>query len=522
MYYSKNGNFDLDETGVLRPPLDDPYDLMRRSRLIEPRSRARSISPHRQSNQRDTRSQSVIRNNKDRKASTDTVSRTEWFDTETQSYDENSRNPRASFSVAQTNDWLAETSPEEPRNAQGRVVRVAKKPRTWQENSSSTRTQENSRRKPEEENWTDVTTSNTNGNTTSDSRKSILECDVNPYHLVQKQIRDEDDLSDDLSDNALELEESQSSSLFDPSKVKSIERLPNRSSVAAIGGQRIRVFNEPREISDEDETSSPVTRIPIPKISPKRPPRRAKETRATLKSILRRGKADGKRKNVLFNVNNVIFAPEKPAELVINNRRNNRNSISVCKDSPNDNVEEPIVPDEQIPERPKFITIPNIRDPKRSTRVHEPKIVPEVKCNPAVEKLKIEQFATSRKPEVPVRNSSRRDSRIVDEMRSLSDSTLTEASVDAPSASSGKSETRSIASEDYNPDKNKTRVNGSETSLETIRPEDETELEIEIEELENRLPEIDLEEKELIRKSGGKLKKYLTDLLIDFFLSLFF
>lgn len=495
--------------GVLRSSVDDPYDVMRRSRLVEPRSRARSISPHRHSNQRDSRSQSIARSGKDRKvAATDVaVSRTEWFDNDSTCFDESSRKLRGSFNgSSSTDDWLEEKTPEDPRNAPGRVVRVAKKPRNWQDANSSARSTETPRRKPEE-------------TASKDSRKSILECDVNPYLLVKKQMRDEDDLSDDLSDNALELEEVPSSSLFDPSKVKSIERVPNRNAVAAIGGQRIRVFSEPREISDEEEPGAPVTRIPIPKISPKRPPRRAKETRTTVKSILKRDKTDGRRKNVLFNINNVIFAPEKPPELMMTSRRTSRTSVNGCKDSVVESIEEqPIIPEEQIPERPKFITIPNIRDPKRSTRVHEPKIVPDVKSAPVIEKLKIDHIVASRRPEVPARNSSKRDNKsaadaTAEETRSLSDSTLTEVSVDRSSCSTY-SESKSIAIDD-NADSGKTRVGGSETSLETIRLEDETELEIEIEELGDRLPEIGTEDKELLLKSGGKFRVSLFSIFLN-------
>lgn len=165
--------------------------------------------------------------------------------------------------------------------------------------------------------------------TTTDSRKSILECDVNPYLLLknqQQRKQDEDELSDELSDNALEHDlHRPRSSLFDPSKVKSIERMANRSSVAAIGGQTIRVFNEPnREPSDEEEptvTQPALTRIPIPKISPKRPPRRLKEAKNAVKSILKRTDksvfAEPRRKTVLFNVDNVILAPEKPVDMCL-------------------------------------------------------------------------------------------------------------------------------------------------------------------------------------------------------------
>lgn len=223
------------------------------------------------------------------------------------------------------------------RSQPGRIVRVPNhsvKSRSWQPSSSSSSSSlsHQSKQQPDEE------TSSTTTTTSGDSRKSILECDVNPYLLLknqQQRKQDEDDLSDDLSDNALEheLQHSSSSShkstgnLFDPSKVKSIERIPNRSSVAAIGGQRIRVFNEPREPSDEEDGQSALqptlTRIPIPKISPKRPPRRLKEAKNVLKSILKRADklplftGEAKRKSVLFNVDNVILAPEKPADICL-------------------------------------------------------------------------------------------------------------------------------------------------------------------------------------------------------------
>ena len=209
-------------------------------------------------------------------------------------------------------DWTSKKSStsQDLRPPPGRLVRIppCKPPNrnNWQSTPSSTQSKH-------EEETSSVTTT-----TSNDSRKSILECDVNPYFLLKNQQyrKDEDDLSDDLSDNALE---QPNSNLFDPSKVKSIERIPNRSSVAAIGGQRIRVFNEIREPSDEDDlTLQPtLTRIPIPKISPKRPPRRLKEAKNALKSILKRASDQNifqqyKRKSVLFNVDNVILAPEKP------------------------------------------------------------------------------------------------------------------------------------------------------------------------------------------------------------------
>ena len=85
--------------------MDDPYDQMRRNRLVEPRTRARSISPHRPLSQRDPRSQSVARNErKERKGSIEgTSSRSEWFDKEgSGSFGEEAtgRRQRASFAGA--------------------------------------------------------------------------------------------------------------------------------------------------------------------------------------------------------------------------------------------------------------------------------------------------------------------------------------------------------------------------------------------------------------------------------------
>lgn len=347
-------------TGMLRPTVDDPYDLMRRNRL-EPRSRARSTSPHRQAASRDSRSQSVIaRNLKDWK-NPEPVSRTEWFDTEPNFEEPKEKSPKE-------NEWLDKPKPEDPRVVPGRLVRVPKKPKpvTWQDTSV-------------EDKWQEVT---------ADTRKSILECDVNPYLLVKKQSKDEDNLSDDLSDNALEHEDPPSS-LFDPSKVKSIERIPKRSGVAAIGGQRIRVFNEPREISDEDE---PPTRIPIPKVSPKRPPRRLKETRAVLKSILKRGKNhEPKRKNVLFNVDNVIFAPEKPVDNTPS-RKTSKSSINSFKEE-EPHQEPPTFDEDQLKPPQKFISIPNIRDFKK-----QPERSKVVKAStPLTQKVKIDKFVPSKK-----------------------------------------------------------------------------------------------------------------------------
>lgn len=327
----------------------------------------------------------------------------------------------------------------------------------------------------------------------ADLRKSILECDVNPYLLLKKQ-RDEDDLSDDLSDNALEQDDLRTmSSLFDSSKVKSIERIPNRSAVAAIGGQRIRVFNEAfRKISDDDDDDDdappPVTRIPIPKVSPKRPPRRLKEARQTLKSILKRGRViESKRKNVLFNVDNMIFAPEKPSEATRLSwskigRIANCNKEQRISNPGFEREEAPIVSQEQQ-EKHKFITIPNIRDPKMDRiRFKEPRIVPEVKKTtpPGLDRIKIDKFVPSRKPSRPVASKK-------DEISNVQRSSLNASSKIVTREEEG-------------------TLSGERRLLDesTARLEDETELEIEIEELKDRLPCIAVDEKDLILKSEGK------------------
>ncbi|XP_066588668.1 uncharacterized protein RhoGEF64C [Prorops nasuta] len=301
--------------GILRPSTDDPYDLMRRSRLGEARSRARSTSP-----------QSIRALN--------SFPRLEWV----------------------------EKVPEVGREA---------------------------------DRWKRLVNNN----------RSILECDVNPYTLLKKS--KEDDSSDELSDNALELEDRKArSNLFDPSKVKSIERIPNGSAFAAIGGQRIRVFNDPRpktRSDDEDEDRNvmedefPVTRIPIPKISPKRPPRRLKEVGQSLKSILKRGKVleSKRRKNVHFNVDNVIFAPEKPASKFscVSVSSNNfesyeeadketeprvqetevRKDVAISAPSANAEARQDREPIRTHRMRHNFITIPNIKEPKLSCRNAEVK-----------------------------------------------------------------------------------------------------------------------------------------------------
>lgn len=355
----------------------------------------------------------MARNTKDRKGSIEsTSSRTEWFDKDAStSYEDPGRKPRPNFPVASNDEWLEETpslTSQSVSKIPGRLLRVPKKPRStrndWPE-STLPKTPETSQSSNQDD-WKERPSS------AGDLRKSILECDVNPYLLLKKQ-RDEDDLSDDLSDNALEQDDSRPlSSLFDPSKVKSIERIPNRSAVAAIGGQRIRVFNEPREISD-DEDVLPVTRIPIPKVSPKRPPRRLKEAKQTLKSILKRGKVlDTRRKNVLFNVDNVIFAPEKPSEATrlswsrvgrIANctsgreERSNESEEEEEEEEEEDEEEEeeevPVIAHEQR-EKYNFITIPNIRDPKMDRiKLKEPRILRETSQSPVnVENAKVDRF----------------------------------------------------------------------------------------------------------------------------------
>lgn len=423
-------------------------------------------------------------------------SRSEWFDKEASaaaSYDDRKSRPGFSGggSGVSSDDWmLEETSESHSRihsvaTTPARLTRVSKKPRETNQRSS-------------QDDWKEGTMP-----ISADSRRSILECDVNPYLLLKKQ-RDEDDLSDDLSDNALEQDDLRTmSSLFDSSKVKSIERIPNRSVVAAIGGQRIRVFNEAfRKISDDDDddddASPPVTRIPIPKVSPKRPPRRLKEARQTLKSILKRGRViESKRKNVLFNVDNVIFAPEKPSEAT-RLSWNKIGRIANCNkeqriSSPEPEREEaPIVSQEQQ-EKHNFITIPNIKDPKVDRiRFKEPKIVPEVKkiTPPGLDKIKIDKFVPSRKPGRPAMSKKQ------DEINNVQRSSLN------TSLSSSKIITR----------EEEGTLSGERRLLDesTVRFEDETELEIEIEELKDRLPCIAVDEKDLILKSEGKffLKYY--------------
>ncbi|XP_070160816.1 uncharacterized protein Rhogef64c [Polyergus mexicanus] len=488
--------------GVLRTPIDDPYDQMRRNRLVEPRSRARSISPHRSSSQRDSRSQSMILRAvaKERKGSVEgtsssSSSRSEWFDKEPSaiaSYDDRKSRPGFSSGVGgrSSDDWmLQETSESHSRihsvaTTSARLTRVLQKP-----------PREANQRRSGQDDWKEGGTM-TNA---ADSRKSILECDVNPYLLLKKQ-RDEDDLSDDLSDNALEQDDLRTmSSLFDSSKVKSIERIPNSSAVAAIGGQRIRVFNEAfRKISDDDDDDDDappqVTRIPIPKVSPKRPPRRLKESRQTLKSILKRGCViESKRKNVLFKVDNMIFAPEKPSEATrlswskMGRIANCNKDQRICNPG-FEREEAPIVQEQQ--EKHKFITIPNIRDPKVDRiRLKEPRIVPEMKKTtpPGLDRIKIDKFVPSRKPNRPV--APKKDE-ISNVQRSSPNTSLPSSKI--------------VTREEEETLSGERRLDES-----TVRLEDETELEIEIEELKDRLPCIAVDEKDLILKSEENSRKSL-------------
>ncbi|KAJ8683557.1 hypothetical protein QAD02_019349 [Eretmocerus hayati] len=451
--------------GMLKPSSDDPYDLMRRSRLSEPRSRARSTSPLRQLGhpQRsstvcgsDLRSQSAARAAQLKVATVEPMSRSEWYDCSPLP----SPTTAANGAIDQLIEDACKQSPES-------------KDSEW----VSTKSQSNINLAP-----TSSIDDSTSTLTSSDSsRKSILECDVNPYLLLKKQqqrgtttsrstdrlrqtstpsstLNEDEVSSDDLSDNALEdLQHEPTCGLFDPSKVKSIERIPStgtRSSVAAIGGQRVRVFNEQplREASCSDEDDHPqgnrqqghgqqltLTRIPIPKVSPKRPPRRLKEARSVLKSILKRrvGDAERNRKSVLFNVDNVILAPEKPAEIApfsSPQRKVSKSSPPPMKEPPpsppqessrtfesesrsDTSTHESSISQNNSPQpldKPRrFITIPNIKSPKTQQQQHqqqqsqirqppEAKVAPRVKSpSPApVEKIKIDKFVPSKKQQI--------------------------------------------------------------------------------------------------------------------------
>ncbi|XP_017892087.1 uncharacterized protein LOC108632184 [Ceratina calcarata] len=510
--------------GVLRSPMDDPYDQMRRNRLVEPRTRARSISPHRPLPQRDSRSLSIARNT--RKGSIEgTSSRSEWFDKETvASYEEGTRKQRASFTGPFSDEWLDEVSspplltnpqsPSAPTTPPGRLVRIPRKVKAsrneWSDRKiikteigqAKINRQDERQERPL--------------NSSSDSRKSILECDVNPYLLLKK-LKDEDDLSDDLSDNALEQEDGRpvSSSLFDSSKVKSIERIQSRSAVAAIGGQRIRVFNEPhREISDDEELP-PVTRIPIPKVSPRRPPRKLKEAKQTLKSILKRGKIpETRRKNVLFNVDNVIFAPEKPSEVTrLSWSRIGRIASCTREEASNEETEEEEEEDEEedsekeeVPitvnrvdqkEKYNFITIPNIRDPRvGKVRPKESRFLQD-SCqnsinpdgiqvdkhtgNRLVDKISsgsVERIASRR-----IENESHRQIDVSDVPRKFAEQSV-----------------RSLKRENIKSEMERKRID----ECKRIEVEEDAEMRIEI---EDRIPGITVDEEDLILKSEENSKR---------------
>ncbi|CAD1469705.1 unnamed protein product, partial [Heterotrigona itama] len=495
--------------GVLRSSIDDPYDQMRRNRLVEPRTRARSISPHRPLSQRDSRSQSTARNARERKGSIEgTSSKSEWFDKE----DAVAHKQRASYTggASTTDEWLEESPPlvadprsqsATPTTAAVRLARIPKKVvrsarNDWSDCAAMKIAPESNQTKDAE--WKERPSS------AGDSRKSILVCDVNPYLLLKKQKDEDDDLSDDLSDNALEQEDARPlSSLFDPSKVKSIERIPNRSAVAAIGGQRIRVFNEPREISDDDEDDAPpVTRIPIPKVSPKRPPRRLKEAKQTLKSILKRGKVlEARRKNVLFNVDNVIFAPEKPSE-VTRLSWNRIGRIASAREQPSndesaedeDEEEEDEKEEEQVPvigsqeqrEKYNFITIPNIRDPKVN------RVRPKDVCQSSVnhmEEIKVEKFV----PSVNVDRVVSKKKENAETRRQAEDivpRNITDQTVHSLKRENAREE-------------NEERKRIEETNV--IGMKENTELQIE--KCNDRIPGIAVDEKDLILKSEENCKK---------------
>lgn len=495
---------------MLRSSIDDPYDQMRRNRLVEPRTRARSISPHRPLSQRDSRSQSTARNGRERKGSIEGISsKSEWFDKEASgSYEDTGHKQRASFTGgASTDEWLKEST--DPRNqsaattAASRLARIPKKVKSGRHDWSdcvAMKTPEASQTKGNhhQDEWKERPLS------AGDSRKSILVCDVNPYLLLKKQ-RDEDDLSDDLSDNALEQEDARPlSSLFDSSKVKSIERIPNRSAVAAIGGQRIRVFNEPREISDDEDDVPPVTRIPIPKVSPKRPPRRLKEAKQTLKSILKRGKVlETRRKNVLFNVDNVIFAPEKPSEVTrlswsrigriancASPREQPSNDESEDEEEEDEEEEEeeveqvPVIASQEQREKYNFITIPNIKDPKvNRVQPKESKVTQDV-CQSSinhVEEIKVEKFVPSVNADRVASKIQRQGEDVVP--RNFADQTV-------------HSLKRENAREENDERKRIEETNEIETKEDA---------ELQIEKCEDRIQGIAVDEKDLILKSEGNL-----------------
>lgn len=394
-------------------------------------------------------------------------SRLDWFNAAAD-FDETDRQ-QPTFSNM-NDEWSDPKSHKDHRMTSGRLVRQKVLPQT----SNITQCES------ADENWKDKvlrTTSPTSASV-NDSRRSILECSVNPYLLVKKRTKGEDDISDDLSDTSLERDETPSS-LFDSSKVKSIERMPNQSSVAAIGGQRIRIFSEPKEMSEEEDLH--VTRLPIPKVSPKRPPRRLKETKNVLRSILKKDRCDGKKKNVLFNVDNVIFAPEKSPEIRVS-RRTSRSSIGGIEPG---EVEKSIVFEPQIIEKRKLITIPNIKDPmmQGKLKVPEARILSRLKSVSPIERIKVDQFVSSKKLEAPGNK----------EMEEVADVMIKSKRSQAVHGM------RKVEQDCDNGKEKKSKRND-----ERIETEGETELEIEIEELKPHLLNIPTNENDLILKSKGQ------------------
>lgn len=201
---------------------------------------------------------------------------------------------------------------------------------------------------------------------------------------------------------------------------------------------------------------------------------------------------------MLFNVDNVIFAPEKPSEATRLSWNRIGRVANCAKEQPRDNSPEakeereqaPITTSQEQQEKRNFITIPNIRDPKVDrVRYKEPRIVPEVKkiAPPGPDRIKIDKFVPSRKFDRSA--AFKKQDKIGSEPRSSPDSSLSRSKIGVPR------EQERISSE------------GRRESLpndRTVRLEDKTELEIEIEELKDRLPCIAVDEKDLILKSEGK------------------
>ncbi|XP_033218758.1 uncharacterized protein LOC117174109 isoform X3 [Belonocnema kinseyi] len=471
--------------GILRPSVDDPYDQMRRNCLIEPRSRARSISPHRQIGQRDTRSQCFMRGS-NIFTQEPSFSRIDCFNATVNFNETDCQKPHLSNMNDQSSDIKNRT---DHRMTSGRLIGIKNKLRNIKNDGqkSSPQTSKNTQRKSVDENWKDTVLKTTlpSSAAVNDSRKSILECHVNPYLLVKKRNKAEDDLSDDLSENSLEHDETLTSH-FDSSKVKSIDRITNPSSVAAIGGQRIKVFNEHREVFDEGGLH--VTRLPIPKMSPKRPSRRIKEAKNVLRSILKKDRCEGKKKNVLFNVDNVIFAPEKPPEISAS-RRTSRSSIGGIEP---EEVENTIVLETQIIEERKFITIPNIKDPLKQEKLKLPeaRILPILKSVAPIDRIKVDKI-------VPFR-----------QLETLGNKDM-EATAGVMIESKRSQAVLGMRKVEQHYDKKKEKK--SKRDDERIGTAYETELEIEIDELKPQLSNIPIDGSDLILKSKENLRQsYLT------------